>query len=128
MEALDTTVKEILSSGTDIPVFIERSTKETKYPYFVFECRRLSEDSGIEKYVLEVNGWDQQPTSSRIKAKMNELEKAIHKLKHNDKDRTIIIYKGQKSMVDDEDKSIKRIRQQFEMHVCERRSDFYESI
>lgn len=121
MEALKTTVMTMLKSGTDIPVFYERADKDAKYPYFVFECRRLSENSGIEQYVLEINGWDQHPTSSRIEAKMDELEKAVHTLKNNDKDRTIIIYKGQKNPVDDEDKSIKRCREQFEMHVCERR-------
>ena len=121
MEALEITVKAILGAGTDIPVFNERADKDTGYPYFVFECRRLSENSGIEQYILEVNGWDKRSASSRIRAKMDELEKAIHTLKSNDKDRTIIIYKGPKVMVDDEDKSIKRCREQFEMQVCERR-------
>ena len=121
MDALKAPVKTILESGTDIPVFYERADKNTSYPYFVFECRRISENSGIEQYVLEVNGWDQGSTSSRIESKMDELEKAIHNLKYNDRDRTIIIYKGQKNPVDDEDKSIKRYREQFDMRVCERR-------
>ena len=58
MEALKDTVKKMLESGTDIPVFYQRAGKDEKYPYFVFECRRLSENSGIEQFVLEVYGWD----------------------------------------------------------------------
>lgn len=121
MEELKDTVKKMLESGTDIPVFYQRAGKDEKYPYFVFECRRLSENSGIEQFVLEVNGWDQHPTSSRIEKKMDELEAAIHTMKHNNSDRVVVIYKGTKSPVDDEDKSIKRCREQFEMQVCERR-------
>lgn len=121
MEALKTTVQKILESGTDIPVCYQRAKKDMKYPYFVFEYRRLSDNSGIEQYVLEVNGWDQSPTSSRIEKKMDELEEAIHTLKVNDSDRVVIIYRGSKEPIDDEDKSIRRCREQFEMQVCERR-------
>ena len=121
MAALKTTVQTMLESGTDIPVFYERAEKDARYPYFVFECRRLSESNGVEKYVLEVNGWDQALTSSRIETKMDDLEVAIHALKHSNTDRVIIIYKGSRGPVDDEDKSIRRCREQFEMQVCERR-------
>lgn len=121
MAVLKNTVKTMLESVTDIPVFYERAEKDARYPYFVFECRRLSGGNGVEKYVLEVNGWDQASTSSRIEAKMDELEAAIHTLKHNNRDGVVIIYKGPKAPVDDEDKSIRRCREQFEMQVCERR-------
>lgn len=121
MSSLKMTVLEVLEKGTDLSVFYERAEPEAKYPYFVFELRRLSENAGIEKYVLEVNGWDQSKTASRIEAKMDELERNIHSVKVCDNDRTLIVYKGQKAPLDDEDKRIKRCREQFEMFVCERR-------
>lgn len=121
MEGLKNTVQAMLEQGTDIPVCYQRADKNTLYPYFVYEYRRLSDDSGIERYVLEVNGWDQNQTSSRIEKKMDELERAIHTLKISNEDRVVVIYKGLRNPVDDEDKSIRRCRQQFEMQVCERR-------
>lgn len=120
MKYLRQTVETALRIGTELPVFYQRADVDTAYPYFVFEIRRLTDESGIKTNVLEVNGWDKADTSSRIEAKMDELEQKIHKLKLKDSARVILIHKGQKDPVDDEDKQIKRIRQQFQLTVCER--------
>lgn len=121
MEALKDSVKTLLETNTNIPVFYREADKDAKYPYFVFAYRRIDENNGIERYEVEVNGWDQNRTSSRIEAKLDAMERAVHTLKHMDDDRVLIMYMGRKEPVDDEDKSIKRIREQFEMTVCERR-------
>lgn len=116
------TVKYLMESLTDIPVFYQRADVETEYPFLVFEYRRLTTSDGRENYVLEVNAWDMHKTSSRIEAEMNSLENGLHKSVTNDKERTIVIYKDSIQPVDDENKEIKRIRAQFEMQIFERRS------
>ncbi len=120
MTGLDKDIFDTLASLSDIPVKEREADKDTPYPYFVFETRRLSSDNGIDSYVLEVNGWDQHKYDSRIKAKLNLLENKLHTLKITNKDRSFVIYKGDTQMVTDEDKSIKRIREQFALTVCER--------
>lgn len=101
----------------------KRADKNMLYPYLVYEARRLSSENGIDKYVLEVNAWDKKETEARIAAMMDQLERHIDGLKKYDKNTALIIHKGPREGIDDEDKSIKRIREQFELVVCEGRRE-----
>ena len=57
MIGLDKDILDTLASLSDIPVKEREADKDTPYPYFVFETRRLSSDNGIDSYILEINGW-----------------------------------------------------------------------
>lgn len=100
--------------------FCEEAPEDAKYPYKVFSARRLSESDGRQNYILEINVWDQHQYYSRAESMMDDVEKELHKSAHDTKQYYIRIFKGQRENVIDTDKSIKRVREQFEMHVYDR--------
>lgn len=100
--------------------FCEEAPKDAAYPYKVFSARRISEEDGKQTYVLEINVWDQNSYYSRANSVMDALEHELHRCNYMTDSHLIRIFKGQRQPVTDPDKDIKRVREQFEMHVYER--------
>jgi hypothetical protein len=100
--------------------YSEDAPSDAVYPYKVFSLRKLTEDSGISQYNLEVNVWDQHEYYSRAETIMDKLEKKLNKQTFLGEKMLIYTYNGQRENVEDTDKSIKRVREQFEMRVVER--------
>ena len=98
----------------------EEAPADAVYPYIVFSEKRLSEDGGRLTYSLEVNAWDQNPYYSRAESMMDCLEKKLHRCNFQTERFLIRIFKGPRQNVPDPDRSIKRVREQFEMHVYEK--------
>jgi len=98
----------------------EEAPEEAEYPYAVFSARRLTEGDGIQMYTLEINVWDQGARYSRAEEMMDSLERKLHRCRHITGTGTLIrIFKGSRQNVRDPDPTIKRIWQQFEMHIYE---------
>lgn len=114
-------IQELLKTGTEWPVYEFEAPEEASYPYIVFEARRLSASEGIDNYVLEVNAWDKHDTYARVTTVMKELEQAINREHVLNDDELLIVYKGGSQSVPDENKQIKRIREQFDLIVVGRR-------
>ena len=115
------TLKELFEALLNKKAYYLEAPQGAEYPYIVFEPSRLTSEYGVEKYDLEINAWDSYATASRIDALMDTLESGIDKYKHYDKSRTFVIHKGNRQYVSDEDKKIKRVRENFELTVVERR-------
>jgi len=115
---LKNAVKTVLEGAVVDSVFYKTAPEDAKYPYYVFEIRRLSGDGPVDNYILEINAWDKHHTSSRIEAGMDKID-ALDGFKEifNEDSFAFVIYKGARNSIDDEDKSIKRIREQMELKV-----------
>lgn len=97
----------------------EEAPEDAAYPYLVFSARRLTEEGGGQVYALEVSAWDQHPYYSRAEGMMDMLERKLHRCNYMAGGRLIRIFKGARQNVPDSDRTIKRVREQFEMHVYE---------
>lgn len=97
--------------------YYEEAPEKEEYPYKVFSMRRLSDSEGLQNYALEVNVWDKHQHYSRAERVMDELEQKLHRCNHVTGEFAIRIFRGQRQNVPDPDKSIKRVREQFEMQV-----------
>jgi len=71
-------------------------------------------------YVLEVNIWDQGQYYSKAEAMMDELEKKLHRNSYMTEGYLIRIFKGKRQNIPDPDRTLKRVQEQFEMHVYEK--------
>lgn len=100
--------------------YCEEAPETVEYPYKVFSMRRLSDSEGFQNYVLEVNVWDKHQYYSRAESIMDELEQDLHRCNCITEDFVIRIFRGQRQNVPDTDKAIKRVREQFEMHIRNR--------
>lgn len=99
--------------------YSEEAPEEAEYPYAVFSAQRLGESEGKQTFMLEINVWDQHPYYSRAESVMDELEKKLHRCNHGIEGGLIRIFNGKRVNVPDPDKSMKRVRELFEMHVYE---------
>ena len=115
------TIKTILERVAGIPVYKNEAPEDAVYPYVVFEARRLSATNFLENYLLEINVWDKYHTYSRVEHFIKKIEKGLDREYDLGKDGLIICYKGNSQPVPDENKQIKRMREQFDMIVVERR-------
>lgn len=100
--------------------YCEEAPENAVYPYKVFSARRVSEVGARQVYVLEVNVWDQDHYYTRAEAMMDGLEKDLHKHSFMAEGFLLRIFKGKRQNIPDPDKTIKRVQEQFEMHVYER--------
>lgn len=90
------------------------------FPYLDFEARLLNHENHKSSYILEINAWNKNNTGE-IDEIMDQVETVLDFYKHMDDDLQFSIYKGQgREFVEDSNKSIKRIREQFELQVYER--------
>ena len=90
------------------------------YPYAVFELRRMVEDYERQSIILEVNVWDKHRYYSRAEEMMDTIEGLLHgtyELSNND---IFYVFNGNRQNIPDDDKDIKRIREQFELYYYER--------
>ena len=99
--------------------YCEEAPEGAAYPYLVFSARRMAEDAGRQVYALEVSAWDQHPYYSRAGSMMDGLERKLHRCNYMAGGHLIRIFKGARQNVPDSDKTMKRVREQFEMHVYE---------
>lgn len=103
--------------------YYERAPQEATYPYAVFSARRTGEIDGRQAYVMEINVWDQHQHYSRAENIMDGMERKLHQ-RNCLTDRYLIrIFRGPRQTVEDPDRDIKRVREQFEMYIYEREDE-----
>ena len=90
------------------------------YPYAVFELNRLSENDERQAILLEINVWDKHRYYSRAEEMMDTIEKNLHGYGQLSNDDIFYCFNGSRKPIPDEDKQIKRIREQFELYYYER--------
>ncbi|MBA4687246.1 MAG: hypothetical protein H2184_08830 [Candidatus Galacturonibacter soehngenii] len=112
-------IKEILSELAE--TYYIDATENAKFPYICFEARRIDLEGNKGTYILEVNIWNKGTNTSEIDDLMDDVEKKLNYYKHIDSKLQLSIYNGAlRQYVEDTDKTIKRIREQFELQVYER--------
>lgn len=97
--------------------YYEEAPEGAGYPYTVFSVRRLTDSEGKQAFSMEVNVWDQHEYYSRAEGMMDGLEEKLHRCNHMAEGSLIRIFRGSRQNVPDPDKTIKRVREQFEVQV-----------
>lgn len=120
-------VRKILQAQlnkTQRPVSFRDIPDNSQFPYIVYDLRRVQADSESEfqQYIFEVNVWGHS-TSVEVSDILDRIESIFFKFQWIDENCEITVYPGQRQFIDDEDKTIKRIREQFEMHCFIRREN-----
>lgn len=118
---MNTNLRKELEQLTD--AFCEEAPEDASYPYKVFSAKRVNETDGRQAYSLEINVWDRHQYYSRAESLMDELEHKLHRCNYLTDRYLIRIFQGQRQNVPDQDKEIKRVREQFEMYVYEREDE-----
>lgn len=103
--------------------FCEEAPTDADYPYAVFSAKRLNDTDERQTYSLEINVWDRHPHYSRAESLMDEMEHKLHRCSYLMDGYLIRTFRGVRQNVPDQDKEMKRVREQFELYVYEREDD-----
>lgn len=104
-----------------ITSYYNEAPEDAAYPYSVFSLRRIGTEDERQRYILEINVWDRNQYYSRADEMMDKMEEKLDGCLSLSDDTLFYCYKGEREPVTDKDKSIKRIREQFELYCYERR-------
>lgn len=92
-------------------IFYRIAPANATYPYIVIRVRDI-----FEAKELEIDYWDKDDTSVRIETLADNIEKLLNNELINNENHTLIFYYNEdRKIVDDEDKSIQRINESFEI-------------
>ena len=114
MRSLKDELEEYLSA------YYVDAPEDAEYPYVVFELTRTQEDYDRQSYILEINVWDKHKYYSRAEAKMDDIEKLLNGCYELSTQDLFYVFNGNRQVVPDDDRQIKRIREQFELYYYER--------
>jgi hypothetical protein len=95
--------------------FLEDALQGTDYPYITFYLQTSFEDYQRERFVLEVNVWDNQDDTTRLEQMVTDIDALLHRMKHYEKDvLQTSIYRESRQMIPDPDPTIRRRRLVYE--------------
>lgn len=92
-------------------VYHRKASSKAQFPYIVYTISDVGEFKE-----LEVDYWDKSDTSERIEILADTIEKLLNEeLINNEEHSCAIYYNNDRKFVNDEDKSIQRINETFEI-------------
>lgn len=111
---------ESIISNKKAKSYNEEADLSAEYPYSVFSLRVY--DLGVPAIgTLEVNVWDSYKSYARVDDVMDDIEETVNDQVFADQDFILRMYKGQRNHIVDSDRNIKRVREQFEIRIAERK-------
>lgn len=113
-------IKDFLD-GIGIENYRENASKDANYPYVKWELREIINEALITEYILEFNGFDRSRNGNDLEDIFDNIEKALHYMKHADENMILFFYRsGSRLDVDEPDKAIIHKRLQFNLTHIER--------
>lgn len=108
-------------------VWYERAPDAAQFPYLVFLLENAIDEPGLERFVLDVDGWDAPADGSTVALEqlMEAVDQALHKRVVNAEDVSFVIYRDRRFPVDDDDERIRRRKAIFEIRAIEKRRDYH---
>lgn len=111
-------LKEVLEAA-GVNAYPDEAPQNAKYPYVVFTNKVITNETPAA-CSLEVNVWDEYHTFSRVNDVMDKIEAEVSEMEFLTDQWILWIYKGQRDNPADENKKIKRCREQFVLKTAER--------
>lgn len=106
----------ILATLNNYTVYYGQAPESAKYPYAVIEVRPYNTTVIPHDGIMEINVWDSYKTHSRADALMDNIEATLGEGNYySDTYASFRAFSGQRQYVEDNDKQIKRVREQFQI-------------
>lgn len=102
-------------------VWYERAPDAAQFPYLVFLLENAIDEPGLERFVLDVDGWDAPADGSTVMLEqlMEAVDQALHKRVVIADGVAFVIYRDRRFPVDDNDERIRRRKAIFELRSFE---------
>lgn len=103
-------------------VYYQKPDKDALYPYLVYDLPNSTDDGSLERFILDVDGWDINDDSTFIENLMDSVDRSLHR-------KTIVInnqlsvsfYRDNRLSLIDENPEIRRRKYIYQVRTFERR-------
>jgi hypothetical protein len=90
-------------------VYFQHAPDKTTYPYVVYDLPNSTDDGLMERFVLEVDGWDDSKDTNGIETLMNSVDSKLHrKVLVVNGELALIFYRENRLSLPDDDPRIRR--------------------
>ena len=117
---------KIIKIKTDINNFLESITpnvfygtadKDAKYPFVVFDLTNSTDDGVMERFILEIDGWDNNKDTTDLETMMSKIDKGLHRRTVVIDDIFLTFYRENRLTVHDDNPNLRRRQYVYQIRV-----------
>lgn len=109
-------------AGAHARVFFQYPPEDAEFPYLVYDLPNSFDDRPLEQFVLDIDGWDDQPDTTRLEALMGAVHEALD-------GRAVVVdgltfwflLSSRLALIDADDKRLRRRRHSYAVRTYRRR-------
>lgn len=108
---------QALLSSINPEIYYEVADNDVVYPHVVFDLVNSTDDGTMERFVLEIDGWDDNKDTTELETLMSEIDQALHR-------RTVVIdeisltfYRENRLTVRDPNPNLRRRQYSYQVRV-----------
>ncbi len=108
-------------------VWYERAPDGAQFPYITYLLSTAIDAGTLERYLLDVNGWDapSDGSTAALETLMEAVDRALQKRVVCTDDVSFVIYRDRRLSVEDTDPRIRRRMYVYELRAFQRRSEYH---
>lgn len=100
-------------------VFFEIAPDDALYPYLVFDLPNSIDDGSMERFMLDVDGWDNSADTTALETLMENLDNVLHRKTVMMGNISATIYRENRLTLPDDDKRIRRRKYVYQIRTHE---------
>jgi hypothetical protein len=101
-------------------VFFQKASDDAVFPYLVYNLPNSADDGSMDRFILDIDGWDVSTDTTAIETIMDSVDKGLHR-------KTVMIgteisatfYRENRIPLTDEDKRISRRKYIYQIRTHE---------
>jgi hypothetical protein len=90
-------------------VYYQQAHDNAVYPYLVYDFPNSTDDGTLERFVMDLDGWDDKADTTALETLMDEADTLLHRANLYTEDKVCAsIYRENRLSLTDEDRRIRR--------------------
>ncbi len=120
-KALNTLIKTPGINTND--VYYQKPAEKANFPYLLMDISSSFDDGTLERFILDLEGVGQGPSTAELETMMNAADKAIHRktvyIEQAGKQLAVTFYRESRLTYDETDKRLHRRRYTYQIRTYE---------
>jgi len=115
---IKTAINELLESKHE-RVYYQSAPKDATFPYLVFDLPNSTDDGSLERFVLDIDAWDNKKDTTEIETLIDSIDKGLHRKTIVVNDLSMTFYRENRLALRDDDPSIRRRKYIYQIRTYE---------
>lgn len=116
-------ITALIKDADIVDVYYQKPSEKANFPYIVLDLSNSFDDGTLERFLLDVEGYGNQPSTVALESIMNTVDKALHRktlyVTSAGEQLGITIYRESRLTFDESDKRIHRRRNTYQIRTHE---------